>query len=247
MKDLNLDLFRITQDPRVFGLNSKKITQIIIERVVRDKNGLISDEFMNLMAKHLHKFHDRYFDAWVLFSEIAMQRISLGSMPNANIKHSDITLNYFLPNYFNKKERGKAYNFTKMAETPTPFNDACLNFLLKQGIFILNEPSHQMKEILFFIINDHIDEEGKYQSFIIDKNINHITLINFAKKSLYDYLPVNVVIDHIANKNIWHKHLPYIQENWHFIDKTKFAKAIGLKVPFKKTRLFLKILPIKLL
>jgi predicted NACHT family NTPase len=97
------------------------------------------------------------------------------------------------------------------------------------------------KEVIIDILENLSDDELRlFLEHLVNNN-------DFAKESLYDYLPVNVVIDHIANKNIWHKHLPYIQENWHFIDKTKFAKAIGLKGPFKKTRLFLKILPFKLL
>ena len=245
MKDLNLQIFRITQNAKVFGMNSKEITQIIIEKVLTNEKGLVSDKFMNLMADHLHKFYDRYLEAWILFSEIAMQRISVGTMPEANIKHSDITQNYFLPNYFNHKKGGRNYNFTEMVETQTSFNDACFNFLLKQGNFLLQKSSRQMADILFFIINNH-DDDGKYQSFTIDNNIDHIKLINFAKKTLYDNLPVKLVIENIANENVWNKHIHYIRKNWRYIDKQEFAEAIGIEGPFKKLKLFFKVLPVKI-
>ena len=252
MKDLKLQLFQITKNSTVFEMKAREVAQLIIEHVLVDENGGISDSFMELMAYHLHKFKDVNHYVWKLFAEIAMQRISIGAMQGCGIKHADWTNNYGVPSSFSvdiskNPHKGKVsfkpekvYNFTSMVKPQTPLNKACVTFLSMQGRSILcNSTKNHMRDILFALINDLADS-GSYKTILVEDNVCKIELITYAKTVLYSTLPKDIILEEIAKKDIWYHHLSFIKDNWLIIDKKAFVKAAEIRGPFKVVRLFLK-------
>ena len=242
MKDLNLRVFQLTGISDVFGLNAGKVAQVIIENILTDKDGYISDTFMELMADHLHKFYDKNKRAWALFAEICMQRISLGAMSSYEIQYDHMTENFAVPSnlfVFHASSKDKTYNFTKMVNVPAPLNDACLKFLLKQSEHILSTRlKKHMTDILFNLVND-LTNEPEYQKVIV--TTDRVLLSDVAQRCLYFHLPTEDVLKLIAQKDIWNKHIPFIQKKWTLIDHKDFAINIGMRGPFKKIRLYRKV------
>ena len=242
MKDLNLRVFQLTGNSNVFEMKIGDIAQLIIENILADKDGYISDEFMELMANHLHKFYNKSKRVWVLFAEICMQRISLGAMSAYNIPYDQKTESFSVPSNlfsFYPSSKDKVYNFTKMVKVPSPLNDACLSFLVRQSKYILvSHLRKHMTDILFNLVND-LTNEREHQNVIV--TADRFFLLTIAKDYLYLCLPPNDILNLIAEKDIWYKHIPFIQRKWPFIDHRDFAIKIGMRGPFKKFRLYRKV------
>lgn len=242
MKDLNLRVFQLTGNSDVFAMNADTVAQVIIENVLTDKDGYISDEFMELMAKHLHKFYNKNRRVWLLFAEICMQRISLGAMSTYKIPYVQKTENFSVPSNlfsFCSSSNDKVYNFTKMIKVPSPLNNACLNFLIRQSKYILaSHLKKHMVDILFNLVND-LTTIPEHQKVIV--TADRFFLSEFAKDTLYLSMPVDDMLKLIAEKDVWYKHIPFIQKKWPFMDHKNFAMKIGMRGPFKKLRLYRKV------
>lgn len=143
--------------------------------------------------------------------------------------------------YQEVKKSDKVYNFADMIPKTDIINEECMNFLYKQGdhVFKHSKRSH-MRDILAALIDD-MTEFGEYNSILVAKDINRLMVLGFAQIVLYDNAPADFVLEHIANKEIWYKHMPYIKRNRHLINKRNFATKIGMRGIFKGTRLFCKV------
>ena len=244
MKDLRLKIFQLTGKSDVFAMKISEVAQVIVEDILTDDKGCVSDTFVNLMAKHLHKFYDLNKRVWCLFAEICMQRISLGAMPTYDIHCEKWTKNYAVPSNFltyYKNPVDKIYDFTGLIKTPEMMTEACVDFLYEQGKHILKASSKpHMKEILFTLIDD-MSDNGEYQTVLVADGIDKVGLMRFAQKTLYDNIHFEDIIEHISQKDIWYKHLPYIKKHWDLIKKREFATKIGMQGPLKRVRLYCKV------
>ena len=134
----------------------------------------------------------------------------------------------------------KMLNSKDIISYPGLFNEACANFILKQGSFLLTcgcpSMEEHVKDVLFNLVND-LNENNIYETTFAVDGVDGKTLADFAKKNLYRFCSVEEVIENIAHKNIYQKHLEYLKKNWYSIDEKQFAEKIGLTGLFKKLRL----------
>ena len=246
MIDIRVRLFKKIKDQRIFSMSPKDCSLAIVENVLLDASGLVDDEFIQFMSEFLQRFYAYNCESAPLFAHIAMSRISYETMMFTNHKQSSWVDTLKTEYGYDLYDRcpssiKKRVNFDSIVAYPGLLNEACGVFLTKQADFImthggLSEKAH-MKKILFTIANDFDNESGSYESIFVVNTIDGKNLSDFAKVTLYKYCSIEEIMDEIANNNVYKKHLEFLKKNWYSLEKSKFAKAIGLKGPFKKWRL----------
>ena len=245
MIDVRLRLFKMLGDQRILNMSPKECALVVVNNLLADANGRVSNEFLNFMAEFLNRFYAQECATAPLLAHIAMARISCETMMFENEKQSS-WINALKNDYgYDFDDRcpssyKKILNFDSIISYPGLLNQACADFILKQGEFILSKGGYtekkHMKKILFTLVNDYA-EDDLYESTFVVHSVDGKALSEFAKATLYRFCEFDELIGEIAQKNVYKKHLDFIRKNWHCINKKKFADAIGLKGLFKKLRL----------